>query len=398
MDLIPRSGYLRRLEAFRDKSLIKVITGVRHCGKTMLMTLFKEKLRKTGVPADAIVTIDFEEFESLALTDPEALHSYLKSKLISKKTVYFFLDEIQHVKNFSQVLASLSRLKGADFYVGSSSPHFLSSENATLLVGRYIEIKMLPLSFKEFVESQTKTRSLTENIRLYLERSSFPYAQCLTSVSDINTYLEGSFYTSLFKDVMKSQGIADATLLEAVARTLFYNVGSLVSIKKIADALANQGHKADVRTVEKCVSALTESSIFYKAKRYDIQRKEQLARLEKYYSVDPGLQRVLLGKWAIDDGQAIENLIYLKLLRCGFEVYVGKVGAAEVDFVAKNETGLQYIQVTETVREQSTLECELSPLKIIHDSYPKLILTLDEDPMADFDGICRMNALEWLLQ
>jgi len=374
MDLIPRSGYLKKLEAFRDKSLIKVITGVRHCGKTMLMTLFKEKLRKTGVPADAIVTIDFEDFESLALTDPEALHGYLKSKLIPKKAVYFFLDEIQLVKNCSQVLASLSHLKDADFYLASSSPQFLSSENATLLAGRYIEIKMWPLS------------------------SAFPYAQGLAGVSDVDTYLEGSFYTSLFKDVMKSQGVADAMLLESVARILFGNAGTLMSIKKIADTLTHKGRKVDVKTVEKYVSALTEGNILYKAKRYDIQHKEKLARLEKYYPVDLGLRRVLLGKQAIDDGHVLENVIYLELLRRGFEVYVGKVADTEVDFVAKNEKGLQYIQVAATVRGEATLARELRSLQKILDSYPKLILTLDEDPTADFDGICRMNVLEWLLE
>lgn len=399
MDLIPRSGYLKKLEAFRDKSLIKVITGVRHCGKTMLMTLFKEKLRKTGVPADAIVTIDFEDFESLALTDPEALHGYLKSKLISKKAVYFFLDEIQLVKNCSQVLASLSHLKDADFYLASSSPQFLSSENATLLAGRYIEIKMWPLSFSEFVGAQKKERPLAENFRHYLEKSAFPYAQGLAGVSDVDTYLEGSFYTSLFKDVMqKSQGIADAALLEAVARALFDNIGSLVSIKKITDMLVGQRRKVDVKTVEKYVAALIESNILCKAKRYDIQHKEKLARLEKYYLVDLGLRRVLLGNRAMDIGHALENVIYLELLRRGFEVYVGKVADAEVDFVVKNEKGLQYIQVAATVRDEATLTRELRPLQKISDSYPKMILTLDEDPTADFDGICRMNALQWLIE
>ncbi len=396
MEFIPRSSYLSKLEVFRDKSLIKVITGARHCGKTTLMNLFKEELRKTKISEDAIVTVNFEGFESLALTNPEALHSYLKSKLITKKKVYFFLDEIQNVQNIQKVLASLSHLKGADFCVASSIPHFLSSGNATLLAGRYVEIKMLPLSFSEFVGAQKKERPLAEHYRAYLEQSAFPYAQGLASVSDVDIYLEGGFFTSLLKDVMQSQGIADANLLEAVTRVLFENVGSLMSIKKIADVLVSQGRKVDVKTVEKYVSSLTESFIFYKAKRYDIQHKEEFARLGKYYPVDLGLRRVLLGKQAIDDGHAIENLVYLELLRRGFEVYVGKVSDTEVDFVAKNEKGFQYIQVSATVRDEATLARELRPLKKISDSYPKLILTLDEDPMADFDGICRMNALEWL--
>ena len=398
MEFIPRKEYMEQLESFRDKALIKVITGVRRCGKTTLMSLFKDKLRQSGISDKAIVSINFEDFDSQELTDPKALHDYLKSKLIPGKMVYFFLDEIQQVKDFPQVLDSLYIRQGVDLYVTGSNANLLSSEIATLISGRYIEIKMLPLSFSEFVGAQKQERSLAENYRVYLEKSAFPYALAMDTPNMVRAYLEGIYNTIFVKDVMQRKAIADPGLLESVARFLFDNIGSLVSTKKIADTLTSLGRKVDVKTVEKYVAALTESFILYEARRYDIQGKEQLARLEKYYLVDLGLRRVLLGNRAMDIGHVLENVIYLELLRRGFEVYVGKVADTEVDFVAKNEKGLQYIQVAATVRDEATLTRELRPLQKISDSYPKMILTLDEDPTADFDGICRMNALQWLIE
>lgn len=232
---------------------------------------------------------------------------------------------------------------------------------------------------------------------MYLEKSAFPYALAMDTSNMVRAYLEGIYNTIFVKDVMQRKAIADPGLLESVARFLFDNIGSLVSTKKIADTLTSLGRKVDVKTVEKYVAALTESFILYEARRYDIQGKEQLARLEKYYLVDLGLRRVLLGNRAMDVGHVLENVIYLELLRRGFEVYIGKVADTEVDFVAKNENGLRYIQVAATVRDEVTLARELRPLKKIQDSYPKLILTLDEDPTADFEGICRINALQWLI-
>ncbi len=398
MEIIPRKEYMEQLESFRDKALIKVITGVRRCGKTTLMSLFKDKLRQSGVPDEAIVSINFEDFDSQELTDSKTLHDYLKSKLIPGKMVYFFLDEIQQVKDFPQVLDSLYIRQGVDLYVTGSNANLLSSEIATLISGRYIEIKMLPLSFSEFVGAQKQERSLAENYRVYLEKSAFPYALAMDTPNMVRAYLEGIYNTIFVKDVMQRKAIANPGLLESVARFLFDNIGSLVSTKKIADTLTSLGRKVDVKTVEKYVAALTESFILYEARRYDIQGKEQLARLEKYYLVDLGLRRVLLGNRAMDIGHVLENVIYLELLRRGFEVYVGKVADTEVDFVAKNEKGLQYIQVAATVRDEATLTRELRPLQKISDSYPKMILTLDEDPTADFDGICRMNALQWLIE
>lgn len=397
MELIPRKEYLRQLEDFRDKQVIKVITGVRRCGKTTLMRLFKEKLRQSGVSEDAIVTLNFEDFDTVPLTEPKVLHDYLKSKLIPGKTVYFFLDEIQHVKEFPRVLDSLYIREGTDLYVTGSNANLLSSEIATLISGRYVEIKMLPLSLKEFIEGQTRERSLAENYRRYLEQSAFPYALALESEQAVRTYLEGIYSTILVKDVMLRKKVADVGVLESVTRFLFDSIGSLMSTKKIADTLTSQGRRVDAKTVERYIAALTESFVLYEARRYDISGKAQLARYEKYYLVDLGLRRVVLGNRAMDVGHTLENVVYLELKRRGYEVYVGKAGDTEVDFVAKNEKGLQYIQVSATVRDEKTLARELRSLQLIDDNYPKLLLTQDEDPAADFDGILRMNALEWLV-
>lgn len=397
MDLIPRTEYMEQLTLFQDKDLIKVITGVRRCGKTTLMMLFKEALRRSGVADRAIVSVNFEDFDAQELTDPKALHDYLKSRLIPGKTVYFFLDEIQHVRDFPRVLDSLYIRDGVDLYVTGSNANLLSSEIATLISGRYVEVKMLPLSFREFVGAQAKERSLAENYRLYLEQSAFPYALALESPTAICTYLDGIYSTILVKDVMQRRRIADSGLLESVTRFLFDSIGSLVSTKKIADTLTSRGRKIDVKTVEKYVSALTESFVLYEARRYDILGKEQLARLEKYYLVDLGLRRVVLGNRAMDVGHVLENVVYLELVRRGFEVYVGKADDTEVDFVAKNEEGFQYFQVAATVRDSAVLKRELRSLQKIQDSYPKLLLTLDEDPETDFDGIRRVNVLRWLI-
>ena len=361
------------------------------------MMLFKEALRRSGVADRAIVSVNFEDFDAQELTDPKALHDYLKSRLIPGKTVYFFLDEIQHVRDFPRVLDSLYIRDGVDLYVTGSNANLLSSEIATLISGRYVEIKMLPLSFREFVGAQAKERSLAENYRLYLEQSAFPYALALESPTAVRTYLDGIYSTILVKDVMQRRRIADSGLLESVTRFLFDSIGSLVSTKKIADTLTSRGRKVDTKTVEKYVSALTESFVLYEARRYNIRGKEQLARLEKYYLVDLGLRRVVLGNRAMDVGHVLENVVYLELVRRGFEVYVGKADDTEVDFVAKNEEGFQYFQVAATVRDSAVLKRELRSLQKIQDSYPKLLLTLDEDPEADFDGIRRVNVLRWLI-
>ena len=380
MELIPRKDYLRQLRTFRDTQLIKVITGVRRCGKTTLMTLFINELKAGGIEDERIVRINFEDYDAIELTDPKALHAYLKSKLQPGKTVYFFLDEIQNVSDFQRVIDSLYIRDNVDIYLTGSNGTMLSSDLATLLSGRYVEIKMLPMSFGEFVEGTHANGSL-----------SLPNAEA------VRTYYEGVFSTILLKDLALRLKLSDTSLLLSICRFLFENIGSLVAPKRIADYLNAQGRKCDVKTVDKYLNALMDCFVLYEARRFDIHGKAELARLEKYYLVDLGLRRTVLGNKAMDVGHTLENVVYLELLRRGFEVYVGRVDQTEVDFVAKSADGYQYIQVSATVRDPDTLARELRPLQNIKDHYPKLLLTLDDDPDMDHDGIRQCNALEWLL-
>lgn len=397
MELIPRKDYLRQLRTFRDTQLIKVITGVRRCGKTTLMTLFINELKAGGIEDERIVRINFEDYDAIELTDPKALHAYLKSKLQPGKTVYFFLDEIQNVSDFQRVIDSLYIRDNVDIYLTGSNGTMLSSDLATRLSGRYVEIKMLPMSFGEFVEGTHANGSLSKSYRRYLEVGSFPYALSLPNAEAVRTYYEGVFSTILLKDLALRLKLSDTSLLLSICRFLFENIGSLVAPKRIADYLNAQGRKCDVKTVDKYLNALMDCFVLYEARRFDIHGKAELARLEKYYLVDLGLRRTVLGNKAMDVGHTLENVVYLELLRRGFEVYVGRVDQTEVDFVAKSADGYQYIQVSATVRDPDTLARELRPLQNIKDHYPKLLLTLDDDPDMDHDGIRQCNALEWLL-
>ncbi len=398
MELIPRKDYLRQLRSFREKQLIKVITGVRRCGKTTLMKLFINELKAGGVDDDRIVQVNFEDYDAIELTEPKALHAYLKSRLQPGKTVFFFLDEIQNVPDFQRVIDSLYIREGVDIYLTGSNGSMLSSDLATLLTGRYVEIKMLPLSFAEFVEGSHAAGALGEQYRRYLEVGSFPYALSLPNEEAVRIYYDGIFNTILLKDLLQRMKLSDSSLLISICRFLFENIGSIVSPKRIADYLTTHGRKCDVKTVDKYMTALTDCFVLYEARRFDIHGKAELARLEKYYLVDLGLRRAVLGNKAMDVGHTLENVVYLELLRRGFEVYVGRVEETEVDFVAKSAEGFQYMQVSATVRDADTLERELRPLQSIRDNYPKLLLTLDDDPDMDYDGIVRTNALEWLLR
>lgn len=398
MELIPRKEYLRQLRSFREKQLIKVITGVRRCGKTTLMKLFINELKLSGVEDDQIVQVNFEDYDAIELTEPKALHAYLKSRLQPGKTVFFFLDEIQNVPDFQRVIDSLYIREGVDIYLTGSNGTMLSSDLATLLTGRYVEIKMLPLSFAEFVEGSHAAGALGEQYRRYLEVGSFPYALSLPNGEAVRIYYEGIFNTILLKDLLQRMKLSDSSLLISICRFLFENVGSIVSPKRIADYLTTHGRKCDVKTVDKYMTALTDCFVLYEARRFDIHGKAELARLEKYYLVDLGLRRTVLGNKAMDVGHTLENVVYLELLRRGFEVYVGRVEETEVDFVAKSAEGFQYIKVSATVRDADTLARELRPLRNIQDNYPKLLLTLDDDPDMDYDGIVRTNVLGWLLR
>lgn len=398
MGLIERKEYLNRLINLREKQVIKIVTGIRRCGKSTLFEMYQHYLLKQGVEAEQLITINFEDFDFFELRNPMNLHEYLRKRLSADRFTYVFLDEVQHVQDFPDVVNSLFIKKNVDIYLIGSNAYMLSSEIATLISGRYIEIAMLPLSFSEFVSGSEGSSDLGVKYSEYLQLSSFPYALELRGQQGVLAdYLRGLYSTVVLKDVVARNKITDVMMLESIIRFVFDNIGSLLSTKKIADTLSSNGRKTDVKTVEKYLSALQASYILYQAKRYHVKGKQYLKTLEKYYVVDLGLRNLLLGKRAFDVGHILENVVYLELIRRGYNVYVGKVGDLEVDFVAENDQGLSYYQVAATVRANETLTRELAPFKQIDDHYPKTLLTLDEDPDADYDGIRRINVLKWLM-
>lgn len=395
---IQRKEYLKKLIAFRDKQLIKVVTGVRRCGKSTLLKMYQEWLREQGVEASRIISINFEDIDYEELTDYRKLYDYLKEHLNLERMTYIFLDEIQNVADFPKVVDSLYIKNNVDIYMTGSNAYMLSSEIATLISGRYVQIEMLPFSFKEYMESTGSMNDRGVKYTEYLENSSFPQTLELKGQPDeIRDYLEGLYNTIVVKDIVNRKKITDTMMLKSLLRFVFDNIGNPLSSKKIADTMTSAGRKIDVKTVEKYLEALTESYILYQAKRYNIKGKQYLKTLEKYYVVDVGLRFMLLGSKQMDAGHILENVVYLELLRRGYDVYVGKINEFEVDFVAQNSRGTAYFQVALTVRDEKTLQRELRPLQSIRDHYPKMILTLDEDPETQYDGIRRVNARDWLL-
>ena len=396
--VLERTEYLNKLIAFKDKQLIKIVTGIRRCGKSTLLAIFQDFLRNQGVSEEQIVAINFEDMDYEALTDYKVLYAYLKDRLLKDKMNYIFLDEIQHVDNFPKVIDSLYIKKNVDIYITGSNAYMLSGEIATLISGRYVQIEMLPLSFKEYMKSTGSMNDRGVKYTEYLENSSFPYTLELKGQpEEIRDYLEGIYNTIVVKDIVSRKKITDVMMLKSVLRFVFDNIGSPLSSKKIADTMTSNGRKADTKTIEKYLEALMESYVIYQAKRYNIKGKQYLKTLEKYYVVDIGLRYMLLGSRPYDAGHILENVVYLELVRRGYNVYVGKIDSFEVDFVAQSSKGITYYQVALTVRDNKTLERELRPLMAIRDHYPKFILTLDEDPEAQYEGIRRVNARDWLL-
>ena len=396
--MIERKEYLEDLKRWDGKRVIKVITGIRRCGKSTLMEQFQEYLLENGVGAEQIIAINLEDYANLSLRDPLELHRYVLEHAAKDKRTYVFLDEIQNVTDFPPMIDSLFLRKNLDLYITGSNAYMLSGELATHLSGRYITIDMLPLSFSEYVSWTGDSNELQRKYREYLESSSFPYVTELDGDRKaIDAYLEGIYSTVILKDVIARISNADQMVLESILHFLFSNIGSPLSTKKIADTLISEGRKTDVRIVEKYLTAFLGSYILYQAKRYDIKGKQYLKTLEKYYVVDIGMRHMLLGRKNLDTGHVLENVVYLELLRRGYAVYVGKMGDTEVDFVAMDPKGTTYYQVSASVRDETTLQRELRPLQRIKDNYPKLILTLDEDPVSDYAGILRVNVLDWLI-
>ena len=394
--MIERVEYLEKLKKWKDKDVIKIITGIRRSGKSTLFELYIDYLKNEGIKDDHIISINLEspDFE---FNNYKELYDYINKKIVDKDNYYIFLDEVQNVESFQKAVDGLYIKKNTDVYITGSNAYLLSGELATLLSGRYIEIKMLPLSFKEYSDYLKEEASEKLYLR-YINNSSFPYALKLDSESEIDDYIEGIYNTILVKDIVARKKIADAGMLKSITEFLFSSIGSTMSVKKIADTLNSKGRKISVHTVENYLDYLIESYIFNKTSRYDIKGKQYLETGEKYYATDVTMRYVLLGRKNLDAGHILENIVYLELIRRGYKVYIGKIGDNEIDFVCENKEGREYYQVAYTVREKTALERELIPLKKINDHYPKYILTMDIDPITDYEGIKKINVLDWLLR
>lgn len=398
--MIQREEYLEQLIKFKDKDLIKVVSGIRRCGKSTLFELYINHLKEQGIKDDQIIMINLEDAD-YDFKDYKELYDYVNKKIDSKKNYYVFLDEIQNVPMFQKAVDSLYIKKNVDVYITGSNAYLLSGELATLLSGRYVEIKMLPLSFKEYLSAFTDSKKSRYDYFLdYMKYGGMPGNVPIIEedVNVLDTYLEGIFTTIVYKDIMTRNNITDKLLLESVLKFIFDSIGSPISTKKISDTLTSKGNSTSNHTIENYITAFLESFLIYKAERFDVKGKNLLARDYKYYVVDQGLRSYLLGKKADSDmGHILENIVYLELLRRGYKVYVGKVDDLEIDFVAENRDGLKYYQVALSLRDEKVLERELRSLEKTNDNYPKYIITMDMDLEADYNGITKINVIDWLL-
>ena len=405
--MIQRPQYIKMLLSFKDSDLIKIVTGVRRCGKSTLLELYQKELIAQGISEQQIQFIRLEALENESLLEYHKLYEHIVKKLVPDKKNYIFLDEIQNVPDFEKAVRSLYDKKNVDLYLTGSNSKLQSGQWATSIAGRYVEIKMYPLSFKEFMDAQPdKERSNLDKLYVtYVSQSSFPYTLSLLSEEQKQIYLEGIYETIVLKDVVENKGIRDVSRLKRLIKFMASSIGSEVSPKKISDTLQSEGIKVAPATIECYLDAFTECFILYKADRFDVKGKKLLKTLNKYYLVDIGLRHLLLGNQGQDKGHILENIVYFELLRRGYKVYVGKndlrdasgrYKTAEIDFVAENSTGIFYFQVAESVTSPETLERELASLKNISDHCPKFILTRDYGEF-DYDGIKQINVLDWLV-
>lgn len=397
-----RNLYLNQLIQFRDKKLIKVITGLRRSGKSTLLSLFENHLITSGVDRKHIIRMNFESFEFDEIASYKELHAYIKERINDTNIKhYILLDEVQQVSSWERVINSFLVDANVDIYITGSNAYLLSSELSTLLSGRYVEIKMQPLSFKEYLDflESDKEMSLPEKFNQYLEYGGLPtVVELLDNPDTIGPFLEGIYNTVLMKDVIERNGIRDAALLESILKFIAANIGSIVSTKKISDYLTSSGRKTTSDTIDNYLKMLENAFIIYKANRYDLKGKMFLKTLEKYYIVDIGIRNRLTGLRNTDYGHVLENIVYLELLRRGYEVTIGKIGSLEVDFVASKTNEKIYYQVSATIMDEKTRVRELRPLESISDNYPKYILTMDQTVFNDYSGIRVKNIIDFLLE
>jgi uncharacterized protein len=397
--IIHRAEYLNTLIQWKDHQLIKVVTGMRRSGKsTLLTTIYRDYLLSVGVKKEQIIIIDLESIDNEHLYTYRALYDHIKTRLIKNKKNYVIIDEVQNAESFQKAVDSLYVLENVDLYITGSNAKVLSGELATLLSGRYITIEMLPLSFKEFKDGQSTTKSNQDLYLDYVRYGGFPYIHELNlHDKNIHDYLEGIYNTILKKDIIARHRISDVMVLEDVIKFVFDNIGNILSSHKISQTLTSGGRRVYPQTVEAFLSYLIDSFVVYKVGRYDTKGKTYLKSLEKYYVADIGLRNYLLGFRNMDRGHILENIVYLELRRRGYKIFIGKYEDHEIDFVIQNQRETMYIQVAETIASKETLQRELTSLRLMKDLHPRLILTMDRDLNTSYDGINVVNVLDWLL-
>lgn len=401
-NMIERKEYLKQLLSWKDQNIIKVLTGIRRCGKSTILKLYQEYLLNNGIDPSQIISINFEELEYEDLQDYKKLYQYIKDRLVENKMMYIFLDEIQNVPSYEKVVDSLHVKENIDIYITGSNSYIFSGQLATYLSGRYIEIPVLPLSFKEVYNPQTNKE---EAFQKYIKTGGFPYIHQIQLLNEqIDMYLEGIYNTVIVKDIEErinrknSKSVTDIALLKAISKYLSSVVGSPVSIRSITNYFKSNERTTSPNTISNYVEALCESYLYYPVEVMDVSGKEVLKSNKKYYIVDPGIRNYILPKQFYDLGFTIENIVYLELLRRRYNVNIGRNGHTEVDFIAKRNDVYTYIQVTASLVDENTFNREIRPLKQIKDNYEKIILTLDRYTLGNYEGIKVINIIDWLLE
>ena len=400
--MIERKEYLKQLLSWKDQSIIKVLTGIRRCGKSTILKLYQEYLLNNGIDPSQIISINFEELEYEDLQDYKKLYQYIKDRLVENKMMYIFLDEIQNVPSYEKVVDSLHVKENIDIYITGSNSYIFSGQLATYLSGRYIEIPVLPLSFKEIYNPQTNKE---EAFQKYIKTGGFPYINQIQLLNEqIDMYLEGIYNTVIVKDIEErinrknSKSVTDIALLKAISKYLSSVVGSPVSIRSITNYFKSNERTTSPNTISNYVEALCESYLYYPVEVMDVSGKEVLKSNKKYYIVDPGIRNYILPKQFYDLGFTIENIVYLELLRRRYNVNIGRNGRTEVDFIAKRNDVYTYIQGTASLVDENTFNTEIRPLQQIEDNYEKIILTLDRYTLGNYEGIKVINIVDWLLE
>lgn len=407
-DLINRPQYLNQLIQNKDVDLVKIVTGIRRCGKSSLLDLFHKYLTENGVPDAHIIHMNMESLRYRDLTNYLFFYDYVSKRISPDGKTYLIFDELQAVEHWEKAIESFRLDFDVDIYITGSNAYLLSTKFSTLLSGRYVEIRMLPLSFREFLDFYefAPNVSMEEKFQKYLQFGGMPILrEYKFNETRSNQALEGIYSTVVLRDILQRNNGINQAMLQKIMLFLCSNIGSITSPNSIGNVLANEGDIPTVKakniagkTVERYISMLRNAFVFFSVGRYDVKGKQLLKTLGKNYIIDMGFRNMLLGYRDADRGHILENIVFLELLRRDYRVYIGKIGETEIDFVAEKPNDKVYIQVTESMQSPETRERELRPLRMIPDNYEKIVLSMDRSFINSYDGIKSLNLIDWLLR